>query len=418
MVFRTNLKSYRPFCVSFARSLQRSVSLACFLLFSGMIGQVACLGQLLPQGDVTEVSSAEREASLKVRRTRVEQAMYPVVDVHTHFFVKGKHDSELLDRYVAMMDRNRVGVCVCLDGQLSDRFDKHVEYLWSKYRDRFVIFANIDFQGQGESQRPETWECQKPGFVYSVVERLRAEVKLGRISGLKFFKDFGLRWKNSDGSLLAIDDPRWDPIWEVCGELGIPVLMHTADPSAFFRPIDDRNERLGELRVHPDWAFVGPDFPTREALHAARNRVVERHSRTKFIAAHFGNDAEDLEELSNWLERYPNLFVEFSSRLNELGRQPYTAKEFFVRYSDRICMGTDGPFPEERMRTYWRFLETNDEYFHYSEKSPPPQGDWRIYGIGLPAEVLRRIYFENACRLIPGVAERLERLGYVPVDSR
>jgi predicted TIM-barrel fold metal-dependent hydrolase len=346
---------------------------------------------------------------LKVKATDVLQAMYPVVDVHTHFFIKGKHDPELLDRYVEMMDRNRIAVCVSLDGQLSERLPQHTDFLWNKYRDRFVIFANIDFQGAGQADDPKSWDCQKPDFVYSIVERLRSEVKLKRISGLKFFKDFGLRYRNADGSLIQIDDPRWDPIWEVCGELQIPILIHTADPSAFFRPLDPSNERLGELRNHPEWGFLGTEFPTRSELHAARNRVIAKHPKTNFIAAHFGNDAEDLAEVTNWLEAYPNLFVEFSSRINELGRQPFTSQTFFLRFADRILMGSDGPFPESRLRIYWRFLETNDEYFHYSEKSPPPQGDWRIYGLNLPSDVLQKIYTANASRLIPGIKERLEK---------
>ena len=354
-------------------------------------------------------SASERTPSLKVKATDVLQAMHPVVDVHTHFFIKGKHDPELLDRYVEMMDRNRIAVCVSLDGQLSERLPQHTDFLWNKYRDRFVIFANIDFQGAGQADDPKSWDCQKPDFVYSIIERLRTEVKLKRISGLKFFKDFGLRYRNADGSLIQIDDPRWDPIWEVCGELQIPILIHTADPSAFFRPLDPSNERLGELRNHPEWGFLGTEFPTRSELHAARNRVIAKHPKTNFIAAHFGNDAEDLEEVTNWLEAYPNLFVEFSSRINELGRQPFTSQTFFLRFADRILMGSDGPFPESRLRIYWRFLETNDEYFHYSEKSPPPQGDWRIYGLNLPSDVLQKIYTANASRLIPGIKERLEK---------
>ena len=359
-------------------------------------------------------SSSERTPSLKVKTTEVLRAMHPVVDVHTHFFIKGKHDPELLDRYVEMMDRNRIAVSVSLDGQLSERLAQHADFLWNKYRDRFVIFANMDFQGTGKADEPKSWDCQKPNFVYSIVERLRAEVKQKRISGLKFFKDFGLKYRNADGSLIQIDDPRWDPIWEVCGELQIPVLIHTADPSAFFRPLDPNNERLGELRNHPEWGFLGPEFPSRSELHAARNRIIAKHPKTIFIAAHFGNDAEDLAEVATWLEDYPNLFIEFSSRINELGRQPFTSQAFFLRFADRILMGSDGPFPEARLRIYWRFLETNDEYFHYSEKSPPPQGDWRIYGLDLPSDVLQKIYHGNAMRLIPGIKERIERFAVAP----
>lgn len=372
-----------------------------------MIGCFVCCLSTSSLWLVAQSSSAERTASIRVPETIVERATWAVVDVHTHFYIKGKHDPELLDRYVEMMDRNRIAVSVSLDGQLGSQLDAHANYLWSKYPNRFAIFANIDFRGKGQEDLPATWSCNQPSFVFDTVQVLRAEHKQRRVCGLKFFKDFGLRWKNADGSLIQIDDPRWDPIWETCGELGIPVLMHTADPSAFFRPLDTSNERIGELQARPEWAFVGPEFPSRESLHQARNRVIAKHPKTKFIAAHFGNDAENLSELAEWLESYPNLYVEFSSRINELGRQPYTARRFFEKYQDRILLGTDGPFPEERLRIYWRFLQTYDEYFHYSEKTPPPQGDWRIYGIGLPPDILKKIYSTNACQIIPGLESKV-----------
>lgn len=367
-----------------------------------------CIWSLEPSDSLwAQLSSAERDSSLKVPQTQLEKASFAAIDIHTHFWVKGKHDRELLDRYVEMMDRNGIAVSISLDGQLGTQLDAHIDYLWSKYSDRFAIFANIDFRGNGQQEDPATWACNQPSFVFDTVESLRAAVKQGKVCGLKLFKDFGLRWKNADGSLIQIDDPRWDPIWEICGELGIPVLIHTADPSAFFRQVDEKNERIGELQARPEWAFVGPEFPSRESLHQARNKVIAKHPKTQFIAAHFGNDAEDLAELSNWLDRYENLSVEFSSRINELGRQPHSAKRFFDRYQDRIMLGTDGPFPEQRVRIYWRFLETLDEYFHYSEKSPPPQGDWRIYGIGLSPEILKKVYSSNACRIVPGLAAKL-----------
>ncbi len=390
------------FQLSTKREGTKRVALAAIhgILAMTMISSTLCWAQSSP-------ASAEKTPSVVVADNTPSQATFPVVDVHTHFWVKGKHDPELLERYVQLMDRNHIAVCVSLDGQLPSKLDEHATFVWSKYRDRFVVFANLDFRGSGEANRPETWACNQSTFVRDMIERLKIEAERGRISGLKFFKDFGLRYRNADGSLIRIDDPRFDPIWELCGALRLPVIMHTADPSAFFRPLNDDNERATELNAHPDWSFHGSEFPSRESLHAARNRVIAAHPETTFIAAHFGNDAENLAELSDWMTRYPNLVVEFSSRLNELGRQPYSSRAFFETYQDRILLGTDGPFPEERLRIYWRFLETQDEYFPYSEKSPPPQGDWRIYGIGLPADILRKVYFENAVRIIPGVAERV-----------
>lgn len=347
------------------------------------------------------------KSQLKVPETIISQASFPVVDVHTHFFLKGKHDPDLLKEYVAMMDRNNIALCVSLDATLFKRLDEHCTFLWSEYRDRFIVFANMDFQGDGRMDRPATWNCNQPDFVRNVVEKIRESSAARMISGLKIFKDFGLLYRGADGSLLAIDDPRWEPIWTVCGELGLPVIMHTADPGAFFEPITPSNERFFELKVHPNWSFADPQFPSRRELHAARNRVIAKHPQTTFIAAHFGNDAEDLAELGGWLEQYPNLVIEFASRINELGRQPSNSRRFFEKYQDRILFGTDGPWPEARLRLYWRFLETLDDYFEYSEKRPPPQGDWRIYGLGLDASILKKVYHTNASRIIPGVREKV-----------
>jgi predicted TIM-barrel fold metal-dependent hydrolase len=234
-----------------------------------------------------------------------------------------------------------------------------------------------------------------------------ADAKKKGVSGLKVFKDFGLRYRNPDGTLVKIDDPRWDPIWDACGNLGLPVIIHVGDPAAFFLPVDEKNERWEELHRHPDWSFYGGDFPKRDELFAAFNRVMARHPRTTFIGAHFADNPEDLTTVGQWLDEYPNLVVEIASRTNELGRQPYTARKFFLKYADRIMFGTDGPRERGRLLPYWRFLETFDEYFPYAENPFPPQGFWNIYGIGLPDDVLRKVYHENAARIIPGIRDRL-----------
>ena len=387
------------------------------IFFSMTICTVANCTVANCQSNSTLGSVAEKNAvgpplvksQLKVPETIITRASFPVVDVHTHFFLKGKHDAELLKEYVAMMDQNNIAVCVSLDGTLFKRLDEHCNFLWSEFRDRFVIFANIDFQGDGRMDQPATWSCNQPDFVRNVVEKIRKSSAAGMISGLKIFKDFGLHFRNADGSHLAIDDPRWEPIWTVCGELGLPVIMHTADPGAFFEPITPSNERFFELKVHPNWSFADPEFPSRRELHLARNRVIAKHAQTTFIAAHFGNDAENLAELGGWLEEYPNLVIEFASRISELGRQPNNSRRFFEKYQDRILFGTDGPWPEARLRLYWRFLESLDDYFLYSEKQPPPQGDWRIYGLGLDASILKKVYLTNASRIIPGVREKVSK---------
>ncbi|MEX0818423.1 MAG: amidohydrolase family protein [Pirellulaceae bacterium] len=342
------------------------------------------------------------QTKLRVRQTDLHRARFPVVDVHTHFRYRFRHSPEQLDAFVELMDRNNIAVCVSLDGQLGDDFREHAAYLWTKYPHRFLIFANIDWQGDGEADDPATWACHRDGFAARTVQQLADAKQLGA-SGLKLFKQFGLGYRNPDGSLVQIDDPRWSPIWKACGELELPVLIHTADPAAFFDRIDETNERWEELHRHPDWSFSGEEFPSREELLAARNRVIQRHPDTVFIGAHVANNPEDLATVSQWLNEYPNLYVGFASRIAELGRQPYTARRFFLEHADRVLFSTDGPWPETRVRLYWRFLETYDEYFPYSEKEFPPQGFWNIYGIGLPDDVLKRVYHENALRLIPGL---------------
>lgn len=363
-------------------------------------------GQESPTVPLSEFLPVPR---LSAKQTDLQKAKFPVVDAHSHFWIRLRHDPDQLEGFVKLMDRNHIAVSVSLDGRLGTRLEEHMEYLWTDYKDRFVIFANIDWQGTGRGGAPATWACHQPGFVRNTVHELQAAVGRG-ISGVKVFKSFGLYLKNPDGTLITIDDERFAPIWEACGELGIPVIMHTADPSAFFEPIGPENERLEELSRHPEWHFPSDRYPSRQELHAARDRLFERHRNTTFIAAHMANDAEDLEETAQFLQRHPNAVVEIASRISELGRQPYSARDFLIKYQDRILFGTDGPWPEKRYHYYWRFLETRDEYFPYSEKPFPPQGFWRIYGVYLPDAVLRKIYFENAARIIPGVAERLRKL--------
>ncbi len=343
---------------------------------------------------------------LKVEEHLLTRAKYPVVDVHTHPLFRLRGSTERLDEFVGVMDAQNIAVCVSLDGGLGERFIEHRRYLWTNHKERFVIFANVDWLGDGRLDDPATWDCQRPDFARRTAARL-AEAKEAGASGLKLFKRFGLMYRNPDGTLIRIDDPRWDPIWQACGELGLPIIMHVADPAAFFLATDETNERWEELKRHPDWSFRGDDFPSREDLLAARNRVIARHAETTFIGAHMGNNPEDLATVGVWLDTYPNLVVEIAARIGELGRQPYTARKFFLKYSDRVLFGTDGPRTPTRLVLHWRFLETLDEYFPYAENEFPPQGFWRIYGVGLPDEVLRQVYYENAGRLIPGVAERV-----------
>ena len=348
------------------------------------------------------------QSMLKVERTAITKARFPVVDVHSHFGFRLRNSPEHLDEFVEVMDRHNIAVCVSLDARLGATVEPHRDYLWKKYQDRFAFFVHLDWQGDGKPEEPGTWDCHRPDFARRVARQLADARSLGA-SGLKLFKRFGLTYQNPDGSLMQIDDPRWDPIWRACGELNLPIIVHTADPAAFFLDIDATNERWEELHRHPDWSFPPDRFPPRDSLLAARNRVIGRHPEATFIGAHVANNAEDLATVSAWLDTYPNLYVEFASRIGELGRQPYTARKFLIKYADRVLFGTDGPWPETRLIQYWRFLETYDEYFPYSEKEFPPQGFWQIYGVGLPDEVLRKIYHQNAMRILPRVRSLMEK---------
>ena len=380
-----------------------------FALFLPMLSGIAAAQPLDGrEGRNLLLENFRPRPALKVPEHRLVKAKFPVVDVHSHFRIKLKGGEKELDAFVKTMDENNIALCVSLDGQLGEKLDEHAKFLWTKYKDRFAIFANLDWQADGKADDPATWDCQRPDFARRMAGELRIAKAKGA-SGLKIFKQFGLEYKNADDSLIKIDDPRFDEIWRACGELGLPVLIHVADPAAFFLPIDEKNERWEELHRHPEWSFFGPQFPKQEELFAAFLRVVKRHPKTIFISAHVANNPEDLAAVSQWLDDHPNLYVEIASRIGELGRQPVSARKFLLKYQDRVLFGTDGPWPQDRLRLYWRFLETEDEYFPYSEKEFPPQGFWNIYGVQLPEEVLKKVYQENALKIVPGVREKLQR---------
>jgi len=218
-----------------------------------------------------------------------------------------------------------------------------------------------------------------------------------------------LRDGGPDGPLVKVDDPRFDPMWETCAALNWPVGIHTSDPEAFFLPIDRFNERFEELNAHPDWSFHGKDFPSDRELQEARFRVLAKHPKTNFVVLHMG-DAENLGYISENLDKYPNMYVELGARIGELGRQPRTARKFFDKHQDRIMFGTDAiphgeeypqqVFVDELYEIYYRFLETEDEYFDYAPAKIPPQGRWKIDGLGLPESILKKVYHDNAAKLL------------------
>jgi len=348
---------------------------------------------------------------LQVPQTKVERARFPVIDVHTHLTfapslrsvgpqAEGVKFLEEPQELLKVMDRKNLRALVDLTGGFGAGLEEAVKKLQTAYPGRFLVFtepwwARTNESGYSQFQADEIGRAHKAGA-----------------RGLKVAKTLGLylREQITSGPLLKVDDSRFDPMWEACGSLNIPVTIHTADPDAFFTPTDRFNERFEELNNHPDWSFYGKDFPGKRDLLEARNRVFARHPKTQFIGLHVGNSAENLTYVAECLERHPNMHVEIGARIGELGRQPRNARKFFEKYQDRILFGTDAVphgvetpqqiFGDELYEIYARFLETEDEYFDYAPASVPPQGRWRIYGLGLPDGILRKVYHQNAERLL------------------
>jgi predicted TIM-barrel fold metal-dependent hydrolase len=323
--------------------------------------------------------------SLEVPVTAVHAARFPAVDVHCHWNVD--EDPQAMLR---AMDERNVRAAVNLSGGWGDDLDRMLARFHAAAPDRFIIFCNIDFARIDEPD----FAAEQCAFL----ERARAN----GARGLKIFKDLGLRIRDRSGALVPVDDPRLDPIWAKCGELGMPVLIHTADPAAFFEPVDETNERWMQLKRHPTWSFAEPELPDRATLFAQRDRVIARHGGTIFICAHVGSHADDLAAAGRLLDACPNAYVDISGRVGALGRQPYSARRFLLEHQDRVLFGTDrfpGRADQPRYRVYYRFLETDDEYFRYYDHPFAPSGDWMIYGVFLPDEVLRKIYHGNAYRI-------------------
>jgi predicted TIM-barrel fold metal-dependent hydrolase len=314
----------------------------------------------------------------------VPRAKFPVIDVHNHVNdAGGVHGEEIAPaEVVRRMDKANVQKIVILTGMWGDKLQGVLDKMVKPYPDRFIVFAQYDWS-----------KIDDPNFSAEMVAQLDDAVRRGA-RGLKVLKDLGLGVKDRSGKFVAIDDPRLDPVWEECGRLRIPVAIHSTDPEAFFTPIDAHNERYEELISNPTWSFYGPQFPSKETLLAERNHVFEKHPHTTFIALHVANWPENLDAVSGWLDKYPNMYVEFGAREAEMGRQPLRARKFFLDYQDRILFGTDSE-PEEAMyANYFRWLETADEYFPYW--GYPGQGRWEIYGMELPDGVLEKVYHKNA----------------------
>jgi uncharacterized protein len=315
----------------------------------------------------------------------VPRAKFPAIDIHSH--QSTPISPAEFERVMTGMEANNLQILVNLSGSSGDRLRQGVDALRaSKYKDRMVLFANVNFREQ-----------VGPGFGAKAARQLEADIKAGA-KGLKIFKDLGMFVRKADGSRLQVDDPELDPIWATCARLDVPILIHIAEPAAFFEPLDYTNERWLELSLYPDRRHQqGVRF---EQLMTERNNMMRRHPKTKFILAHFGWHGNDLARAGKLLDENPNVFYDVAAVLYDFGRQPRAAHDFFVKYQDRILFGKDSYQPDE-YPYYWRVFETNDEYFDYYRDY---HAFWKLYGIGLPDQVLKKLYNGNALRLTPGLA--------------
>jgi len=325
--------------------------------------------------------------------TRIEKPRFPVIDFHNHLegFIAPKLQKSHIPEIINNLESVGVRKYVDLDGGWGEEIlQRHLEIFKDTDPERFLVFGGVDWS---------EWANKGNRFPEWAAGRLQEQSGWGA-RGLKIWKGFGLDVNDSNGKLVAVDDTRLEPIWQTAGELNLPVLIHVADPVAFFEPLDHNNERWEELTNHPDWHFPSPPYPPFLSIVNSMARVVQRNPNTKFIGAHVGWYAENLNWVGSLLERYPNFYIDIGARISELGRQPYTSKKFFSRFADRILFGTDaGPNPDY-YRIYYRFLESEDEYFNYNPGDIPHQGRWQIYGLSLPNEILEKIYYKNAERIL------------------
>ena len=334
---------------------------------------------------VLTVEDYTPRSTLVVEKHEVPRAKYPVVDVHSHHRSLSQPQ---WSQIVAEMDALNLQVLVNLSGGWGSQVQRRLETIrQSPHPNRMVFFANLNF-GRGVY----------PGFGNEAAAQLERDVAAGAV-GLKFFKNFGINVRDQNGERVPVDHPELDPVFEMCARLDIPVLIHVGEPSEFYQPVDQFNERWLELTLLPNRRLPADGYPGFDEMMAERDRLFARHPRTRFIAAHMGWHANDLGRLATLLDRLPNVYSETAAILYELGRQPWTARAFFIKYQDRILFGKDSYRPNE-FPYYWRTFETADEYFDYYRRY---HAFWKLYGMDLPGDVLRKVYYQNALRVIPGI---------------
>jgi predicted TIM-barrel fold metal-dependent hydrolase len=346
-------------------------------------------GLLFAQG-VTKMDFEDYDppSSLKVEEHKITKAKFPFIDIHNHY---GNMSSANLGDRVQYMDQLNMALMNNLSGRgfgnsSDDHLQKSIDNIKRNYPNRFTLFTNVDFSG-----------IDDPDWGTKAAKQIEKDVKAGA-KGLKIYKSLGIRNTDKKGNRIAVDDPRIDPVWQKCGELGIPVLIHSADPKQFWDAMDNQNERWLELKTHSGRRYDDKEVQWQQIIDE-QHRMFKKHPKTKFINAHLGWYGNDLKYLGKLLDDMPNMYTEIGAVIAELGRQPRTAREFFIKYQDRILFGKDSWVPEEYV-TYFRVLETEDEYFPYHKRY---HAFWRMYGMGLPDDVLKKIYYKNALRLLPGI---------------
>lgn len=330
------------------------------------------------------IEEYQPKSTLVTKEHKIERAKFPFIDIHSHHW---NPTAEEVDRLVREMDTINLRVMVNLSGGTGEQLRQTVETMKGRHPDRFVVFANLSYD-----------DINTPGYGKRAAARLEQDVKNGA-QGLKIFKNFGMDVKYANGERVHVDDPEFDPVWDKCAELGLPVLIHIAEPSPFFDPWDYHNERWLELKQFPQRARPPEKYPPFETLMAERNHLFAKHPKTNFIAAHLAFHGNDLERLGKTLDSLPNMYVDIAAVLAELGRQPYSAHDFLVKYQDRVLMGKD-IYEVNEYKWYFRALETRDEYFEYYR---PRHAFWRIYGFQVPDEVLKKVYYKNALKLVHGI---------------
>lgn len=330
------------------------------------------------------IEEYQPKSTLVTKEHKIERAKFPFIDIHSHHW---NPTAEEVDRLVREMDTINLRIMVNLSGGTGEQLRQTVATMKGRHPDRFVVFANLSYD-----------DINTPGYGKRAAERLEQDVKNGA-QGLKIFKNFGMDLKYANGQRVHVDDPEFDLVWDKCAELGLPVLIHIAEPSPFFDPWDYHNERWLELKQFPQRARPPEKYPPFETLIAERNHLFAKHPKTNFIAAHLAFHGNDLERLGKTLDSLPNMYVDIAAVLAELGRQPYSAHDFLVKYQDRVLMGKD-IYDVNEYKWYFRSLETRDEYFEYYRAR---HAFWRIYGFQVPDEVLKKVYYKNALKLVSGL---------------